>query len=172
MKKRTKVILRTVAAVCLVTTCAVIFYMSGMPAKKSSAISKKLTEKEISIFVPEYSEMNKVEKIIINSTTNYRLRKAAHFTLFAALGFFAAALASSVFKRKFISFIASFGFSVLYAASDEFHQLFVSSRTALVSDVIIDAGGAMAGICIFFLIYFVILLIKNNKLRRKKIENR
>ena len=34
----------------------------------------------------------------------------------------------------------------LYAATDEFHQLFVPSRTAHVSDVLIDTAGGAAGL--------------------------
>ena len=35
---------------------------------------------------------------------------------------------------------------MLYAATDEFHQSFVSTRTALVSDVFIDTTGGAAGL--------------------------
>jgi VanZ family protein len=42
----------------------------------------------------------------------------------------------------------------LYAASDEFHQSFVPTRTALVSDVFIDtAGGAIGLLVLWLLIY-------------------
>jgi VanZ family protein len=34
----------------------------------------------------------------------------------------------------------------LYAASDEFHQRFVPTRTPLVSDVLIDTCGGAAGL--------------------------
>ena len=34
----------------------------------------------------------------------------------------------------------------LYAASDEFHQCFVPTRTGLVSDVFIDTAGGAAGL--------------------------
>lgn len=34
----------------------------------------------------------------------------------------------------------------LYAASDEFHQNFVSTRTGLVSDVFVDTAGGAAGL--------------------------
>jgi VanZ family protein len=34
----------------------------------------------------------------------------------------------------------------LYAASDEFHQIFVPTRTALVSDVFVDTAGGAAGL--------------------------
>ena len=38
----------------------------------------------------------------------------------------------------------------LYAASDEFHQIFVPSRTALVSDVFIDTAGGAAGLLLLW----------------------
>lgn len=41
--------------------------------------------------------------------------------------------------------LAAFAFSVLYAASDEFHQLFVPGRAGLFTDVAIDSCGAAAG---------------------------
>jgi len=34
----------------------------------------------------------------------------------------------------------------LYASTDEFHQIFVPTRTALVSDVFIDTAGGIVGI--------------------------
>jgi VanZ family protein len=40
----------------------------------------------------------------------------------------------------------------LYAASDEFHQLFVPTRTAHVTDVFIDTAGGAAGLLAFWLI--------------------
>ncbi len=38
----------------------------------------------------------------------------------------------------------------LYAASDEFHQIFVASRTALVSDVFIDTSGGVIGLMLLW----------------------
>jgi len=40
----------------------------------------------------------------------------------------------------------------LYAASDEFHQIFVAGRTALVPDVIIDTSGGATGLLLLWLI--------------------
>ena len=39
----------------------------------------------------------------------------------------------------------------LYAASDEFHQIFVALRTALVSDVIIDTTGGAIGLLLLWI---------------------
>lgn len=41
--------------------------------------------------------------------------------------------------------LTAFAFSALYAASDEFHQLFVPGRAGLLSDVGIDSCGAAVG---------------------------
>jgi VanZ family protein len=38
----------------------------------------------------------------------------------------------------------------LYAATDEFHQIFVPGRTALFSDVLIDTSGGAAGLLILW----------------------
>ncbi len=38
----------------------------------------------------------------------------------------------------------------LYAASDEFHQIFVPTRTAQVSDVFIDTAGGAAGLLVLW----------------------
>lgn len=38
----------------------------------------------------------------------------------------------------------------IYAATDEFHQLFVASRYASVWDVLLDSAGAAAGLCVIW----------------------
>jgi VanZ family protein len=38
----------------------------------------------------------------------------------------------------------------LYASSDEIHQIFVPTRTALVSDVLIDTTGAIGGMLLLW----------------------
>jgi VanZ family protein len=43
-------------------------------------------------------------------------------------------------------------FVFLYAAGDEFHQIFVSMRTALVSDIFIDTAGGVIGLLLFWLL--------------------
>ena len=48
-------------------------------------------------------------------------------------------------RAVFLTALASFAFSAFYAASDEFHQLFVPGRAGLFSDVLIDSCGAALG---------------------------
>ncbi|MBZ0189970.1 MAG: VanZ family protein [Candidatus Obscuribacterales bacterium] len=47
-------------------------------------------------------------------------------------------------RKRFSKEIFAFCFSVLYAASDEWHQSFVAGRSAAVTDVLFDATGVAA----------------------------
>ncbi len=59
---------------------------------------------------------------------------------------------------------------LLYAASDEIHQLFVPGRSGEVRDVMIDFSGAVLGIALSMLVFLLICRIK--KKRTEKNEER
>ena len=61
----------------------------------------------------------------------------------------AAISAGTTSRRNLIIPALSWVFCILYAASDEFHQLFVPGRAGLVTDVCIDSAGALLGILLF-----------------------
>ena len=48
-------------------------------------------------------------------------------------------------------------FSIFYAASDEFHQTFVPGRDGNIVDVLIDSSGALVGILLSSIVYFLII---------------
>ncbi len=82
---------------------------------------------------------------------HFLTRKLAHFGAYAVLGFLAArAFVSSSqrwLQKHWIS--ASAILIVAYALLDEFHQSFVSSRTASIFDCLIDiAGGLFVLVCL------------------------
>jgi len=73
------------------------------------------------------------------------VRKCAHLTEYAIL----AALMFRALRRHWAgAFWPAFFFSAIYAASDEFHQSFVASRTASPYDVMIDCVGVVIGLMI------------------------
>jgi VanZ family protein len=49
-------------------------------------------------------------------------------------------------QRRFAHFAACIAIATLYAASDEWHQSFVPSRTSSIIDVMIDSFGALCGL--------------------------
>jgi hypothetical protein len=78
-------------------------------------------------------------------------RKCAHVTEYMVLGLLLwRALRSipTLRTKTFMVFGAVLMGCALFAASDEFHQRFVKSRTPSVRDVLLDAGGALLGLMI------------------------
>ncbi len=101
----------------------------------------------------DQANSNELSKEIFASF-NYIVRKGAHMAEYAILFVIAARFQRSFSKidnkaRVRYSYVfqkehlPAFLFAVLYAASDELHQYFVPGRTALFSDVLIDASGAL-----------------------------
>ena len=126
----------------LVILCmALIFYLSHQPATKSNCLSTGITEKIVKA----------VEKIapdvdLDSVSFNHIVRKNAHFFSYLVLGILVMnGLRSSGVSGYRIIFFA-IGICILYAISDEVHQLFVPGRGGRVSDVFIDSAGAAIGI--------------------------
>ena len=76
---------------------------------------------------------------------DFVLRKIAHVLEYAVL---AALLARAWPRRKYL-FWEVFAVAALYAASDEFHQLFVIGRAGSLCDVLIDGIGAFLGLQVY-----------------------
>ena len=149
--------------VALVLWCAFIFYMSARVAQDSDALSLGFAGRFLHLVVPGFSDMSTADQLALTKSINHPVRKLAHFTEYLVLGTLAinalrlhvgssernpedGANASS---RNLLIPALSWAFCVLYAASDEFHQLFVPGRAGLVTDVCIDSAGALLGILIF-----------------------
>jgi VanZ family protein len=79
------------------------------------------------------------------------LRKLGHWSEYFILAvLLARALRASLPRPgRLAQFAAGIAIAALYAASDEWHQTFVPSRTASVIDVMIDSFGALCGLLAF-----------------------
>jgi VanZ like protein len=67
------------------------------------------------------------------------LRKLAHVTEYAVLGFLLA---------RVVATAPAFALGVLYAVTDELHQSFVSGRHGAPRDVLIDSFGVLIGVLV------------------------
>lgn len=98
------------------------------------------------------------------------VRKSAHFIIYLVGGF----LLFNFFRTYNMSLKKQILFSIIciiiYASSDEFHQLFVNGRTARVEDVLLDTLGAIVGILLNLICLKIVYKIKNKK--DKSIENK
>lgn len=91
------------------------------------------------------------EKDNIISDTRFIVRKLAHFTLYFILGILMYLTLRSYGIEKNIIIYSILG-CMLYAISDEVHQLFTDGRSFKVYDIIIDTLGSTTSITISNLI--------------------
>lgn len=136
MKKRINILL-------VITWMILIFIMSSFNSTES------------------INQSNFIVDIITNifNTTNINLlsliiRKLAHFTEYFILGILIYNLIHSYNKKIYIGIIIC----VIYAISDEIHQLFVPGRSCQLLDILIDSMGSIVGI---YLLYFIKKLLIN-----------
>ena len=137
-----------------------IFSMSSENGEQSSNTSGKTIEIVLEA-VPEKKEQpKKVKKDIVNEL-QFIVRKSAHFIAYMILGILVGALVLNFLNIE-KQFLLAWGVCVIYAMSDEFHQLFVPGRTCKLTDVLIDSSGSLLGICIV-----IIFVNQFKKLRNK-----
>lgn len=124
----------------------VIFSLSAQPATDSNSLSTGIT-KTIEVAIEN------VTNIQLNiEDFNHIIRKCAHFTAYLILGILISiAFSVSTKNGKNIS-IMTLIICILYATSDEIHQLFVPGRGGSAIDVMIDTSGALIGILLYMLI--------------------
>ncbi len=124
----------------------IIFSFSANDGYQSTSTSKKVTYDVINIVEKKKTESEKMEKVEI---LHPKVRKIAHAFEYAVLCILLVfSLKSSGIKPNKIYLIAIIC-CLLYAISDEVHQLFISGRSAEIGDVIIDTGGSALCVIIF-----------------------
>lgn len=124
-----------------------IFIMSSCDATESTNQSNFIVNIITDIF--------KIENIELLS---FIIRKLAHFTEYLILGF----LTINMLNKNDISkkYLLSILICIIYATSDEIHQIFVPGRACQIRDILIDSIGSITGVYLYKLINAKIL--KNN----------
>lgn len=142
---------KTTSIILLLLWMTVIFMFSSSGSVKSNNTSGQVISSAISVKDKVTNNETKPEtKKKIVKKLNYSVRKSAHVFEYFVLG----VLALNVFdafnvKRKVLFAIM---LCILYASSDEFHQLF-TGRTASVTDVLLDSAASIVGIYLLNLIF-------------------
>lgn len=127
--------------VLVVLWMALIFYLSHQPAIESNRLSTGITEK-IVVMVEKVAPDIKFNM----GRFNHIIRKSAHFFAYLVLGILMINGLSSSDIYGFKGIGLAILICILYAISDEVHQLFVPGRGGQVSDVILDSVGTIVGI--------------------------
>lgn len=131
--------------VLLISWLLIIFLFSSQTGSESSNVSNGVLKILESItHIPLTSDV-----------ASFVIRKLAHFTEYAILGVLCANLLNAYQKLTIKNLIWIFLFCVLYASSDEFHQMFVGGRAPRIFDVVIDSCGSAVGILCYFQVYSI-----------------
>ena len=150
---------------------ALIFLLSSQNAAVSSGTSGNVIRLIVGIFYPEFDNLPAAEQTEIVASLQFLARKSAHFSIYMILGVLSFLAVISYEKLLFVLRLTVSGsVCLLYAASDEIHQLFIPGRSGEVRDVMIDFSGAALGIALSTLVFLLICRIK--KKRTEKIEER
>lgn len=138
-----------------------IFYLSSEEAEASTVTSTTFGKKIVQV-VSDILEMKISEHEMEEYAVSFDkiVRKTAHMTEYAML-YFAVwlALFMNSHRNKNI-LIISICICVLYAMTDEIHQLFVKGRSGSIRDIGIDSIGILFGALFVKLSYFVVVKIR------------
>ena len=123
-----------------------IFIFSSQPAVESSKLSTGITNNGIKV----------IEQVKPNAKFNiigfeHIIRKNAHFFIYLGLSILIMNTLIRSGIRKYRCIIGTLLICIIYAASDELHQVFVAGRGAHVSDVMIDSAGSALGILLYLI---------------------
>jgi VanZ family protein len=81
------------------------------------------------------------------------IRKGAHAVLYFVLGLLVVNMVVTQKRSLQFSLIASEMIVIIYAMTDEFHQLFVSGRAGLWGDVLLDSTAGLLGVIMLIFIF-------------------
>lgn len=136
-----------------------IFYMSNSNGQISHKESIKVVNFIQNKTTNENSKANIStikEQQVKTNRLDYVVRKNAHAFMYMILAFLISSIFFAYNKRGKASVVYILFICLFYAVTDEFHQSFVAGRTSLVSDILVDFGGALIGLAFFYIAYFKI----------------
>ncbi len=152
-----------------------IFFMSSQNGSLSGSTSGSLIRFILEAISAEFRDAVASVQDEIIASWQYLVRKTAHFTVYAALGY---SLFSAFYTYRIGMFAKMFWplfIGLSYAASDEYHQTFVEGRAGMIEDVFLDFTGVAVGTLLTLLIVSVYNLIRsrrNRKMRKKELMNK
>lgn len=119
-----------------------IFMFSAQNGDESSELSQGFLRTFILRFTPD-----NISEDIVNMM-EYIIRKCAHMTEYAVFGIlvFYQIKLYRLFEKEWNRIVMAVICVMIYAATDEIHQLFVGGRSGRFTDVLIDTAGGFIGI--------------------------
>ncbi len=124
---------------------AVIFAFSARNADLSTQDSMSIGILFGRLIVPSFADMDSQMQASFADMVDHPIRKMAHMTEYAVLGFLLTGSYVDQERKRLYRFLVPAVFGSLYAVSDELHQLFVPGRSCELKDMLIDSCGVVIG---------------------------
>lgn len=121
-----------------------LFYFSHQPLVRSRGLSLVFAERLVDLWG--------IDGISLGQANHY-VRKSAHFIAYMILALILMNILRLRRQTLLRSVVMAGLLSILFAASDEFHQLFVEGRGGQISDVVLDSMGAFFGIGLYSILF-------------------
>ncbi len=138
---------------------AIIFSFSAQSGGESGSLSNAIARMLAFVFIEGFDGMPPEQQAQLIAQMSWPIRKTAHATEYACLAISLVVTCWQIAAWRHetregarlcprrIPFVGmtAFVIAVLYACSDETHQLFIDGRAGQVADVLVDASGAAIG---------------------------
>ena len=135
--------LRAVLLLLILANMTVIFLFSAQSGEDSGRASGRVARVIAALTVPDFNDRSPEEQAEIVNTLHPFVRKGAHMAEFGSLGALIFCLLLT-WKGSLLSrYLGALGLTLLYACTDEAHQILSESRGPQVTDVLVDLSGAL-----------------------------
>lgn len=151
LSKKLKDIIYTIFLVFLIFAWMfVVFSFSNQDNVSSQKVSNAATKVVVDVVQNEKSSNDNETKKVSESIKAYNpiIRKLAHFSLYTIGGVLIYCLLDRSNLKTRYKVVIAIALGALYACTDEYHQYYISGRTANLFDIWIDSLGVAFGIVV------------------------
>lgn len=163
MNKKMRKVYTAAAVVSLLLLYLAIFGFSAQDGEESGSLSRMLSQMGVE-FWNDLTGRHWTENFMAELAVYFEhpLRKLAHFTEYAIMGFLVRSLFAVWEKRERKWLFYTGAWVLVSAAADEIHQLFVPGRYGSGADVILDTCGGIFGALLCSLIFWLLFWRKQH----------
>lgn len=144
-----------------VATMTAIFIFSSQTGSDSSELSIRAARLFARLVFFDFESMSINSQTFIVSELHGFIRKAAHFSIYALLGFNIFITLNVIIKKLPVKALMTVAVCAVYASFDETRQLGVHGRSGRFFDVIIDTSGAVFGVAAALIIFSLAFYISS-----------
>ena len=139
----------------------VIFWFSSRSSSQLDVRNRFIVKIIIDLFIPNFDNLNIDNQNQILGDISFYVSKSAHYLEYGMLALLLSMAFILVKKRRY-RYLFIMLVVILYAISDEIHQMFSDGRTPRVLDVMIDSLGGLTMVLLIELFITIIGLVKKH----------